>query len=346
MKTKDLYIKALGTYLPDERLTLEEVENLGYASDDLIDEVVEMGFDYERICVAGEMPSFDMAVHAARDALKGSTGQADLLIYAPMFRQGPDGWAAAGYLLRELGLNEVAGHEVVQGANGVLAALQAAAGWLALTPGGTALIATALNAGVPYLDRYRSAGSKTVLGDGAAAALLGSDGGIARVDAISSVTFPRFEGMHRGTAPLFETNKLRPVVRTTERGREFTFEEDLNPLGLIREISRMKTKAARRALDEAGLQASDISRVIHPHVSPVVVDMSVMKPLGFSSGQSTWDFGRTVGHIGAADYLLSLDHLLKAGQVSAGDHVLLVGSSAGFNVSSAVLTITDGATFS
>jgi 3-oxoacyl-[acyl-carrier-protein] synthase III len=152
--------------------------------------------------------------------------------------------------------------------------------------------------------------------------------------------------MHRGTAPLFETNKLRPVVKTTERGREFAFEEEMNPLGLIKEISRMKVETARRSLDEAGLKASDISKVIHPHVSPVVVDMSVLKPLEFASEQSTWDFGRTIGHIGAADYLLSLDHLLKAGQLSAGDHVLLLGSSAGFNVSSAVLTITDGATLS
>jgi 3-oxoacyl-[acyl-carrier-protein] synthase III len=344
MRIQDLYIKAIGTYLPDEKLTLEQAEDLGYAADDLIDEVLDMDYDYEYIRVAGDMPSVDMAVHAARESLKGSGGQADLFIYAPMFRQGPDGWSAAGYVLRELGLNEVAGHEVAQGANGILAALQAASGWLALSPGATALVATSLNAGSPYLDRCRSAGSKTILGDGAAAAVLGCDGGIARVDAINSVMFPRFEEMHRGLAPLFEENKLRSVVRATDRSREFTFKEDMNPLGLIKEISRMKTETAQRSLDEAGLKASDLARVIHPHVSPVVVDMSVIRPLGLSSEQATWDFGRTVGHIGAADYLLSLDHLLKAGELSAGDHVLMVGSSAGFNVSSAVLTITGDAT--
>ena len=37
-----------------------------------------------------------------------------------------------------------------------------------------ALVTTSLNAGVSYLDRCRSAGSGTVLGDGAAAAVLGS----------------------------------------------------------------------------------------------------------------------------------------------------------------------------
>lgn len=343
MNIQDLYIKAIGTYLPDEKLTLEQAEDLGYASDDLIDEVIDMGFDYEYIRVAGDTPSVDMAVNAARESIKESAAPADLFIYAPMFRQGPDGWSAAGYIMRELGLNEIAGHEVAQGANGVLAAMQAAAGWLALRPGATALVATALNAGAPYLDRCRSAGSKTILGDGAAAALLGSEGGIARVDAINSVMFPQFEQMHRGTAPLFEENKMRPVVRATERSREFTFKQDMNPLGLIKEIGRMKTETAQRSLDEAGIKADDLARVIHPHVSPVVVDMSVIRPLGLSSEQTTWDFGRTVGHIGAADYLLSLDHLLKAGELSAGDHVLFVGSSAGFNVSSAVLTITGDA---
>lgn len=346
MKIQDLYIKALGTYLPDEKLTLEQAEDLGYASDDLINEIIDIEYDYEYIRVAGDMPSFDMAVNAARESLKGSTTEPELFIYAPMFRQGPDGWSAPGYVLRELGLNEVAGHEVAQGANGVLAALQAAAGWLALRPGATALIATALNAGVPYLDRGRSAGSETILGDGAAAALVGSGGGIARVDAVNSVMFPQYEEMARGTEPLFEENKLRSVVRAADRSREFTFKNVIEPLGLIKEISRMKTETAERTLDEAGIKASDVTRVIHPHVCPLVVDMSVVRPLGLSSEQSTQAFGRTVGHIGAADYLLSLDHLVKAGELSAGDHVLLVGSSAGFNVSSAVLTITGDAALS
>lgn len=338
MKIEDFYIKALGTYLPDDRLTIGQAEELGYVRDDLLDDLVEVGYDCESISVAGDMPSFDMAVQAAREALKGSDGRPDLFIYAPMFRQGPDGWSAPAYVLRELGLNEVAGHEVSQGANGIIAALEVAAGWLALTPGAKALVATALNASAPYLDRGLSAGSKTLLGDGAAAALLGGDGGIARVDVINSVTFSRFEGMHRGSAPLFDKNKLRPVFNASERSREFA--EDMNPLGLMKEISRMKKETVQRSLDEADLKASDLARVIHPHVNPLVVEMSIMKPLGLSSQQITRDLGRTVGHIGAADYLLSLDHLLKAGELSAGDHVLMVGSSAGFNVSSAVLTIT------
>jgi 3-oxoacyl-[acyl-carrier-protein] synthase III len=86
--------------------------------------------------------------------------------------------------------------------------------------------------------------------------------------------------------------------------------------------------------------AGDLARVIHPNVSPAVMETSVLRPLKLTADQSAWDFGRTVGHLGAADYLVSLDHLLRAGQLSAGDRVLLIGGTAGFSVSSAVLTIT------
>jgi 3-oxoacyl-[acyl-carrier-protein] synthase-3 len=304
---------------------------------------MQLDHEFESILVAAGTPAAEMAVHAAREALNGNASHVDMHIHAQLFRQGPEGWSPVGYILRELGISDIPGHEVTQGCNGILAAMQVAAGWLAMAPGSaTALVTTSLNAGVPYLDRCRSAGSGTVLGDGAAAAVLARDGGIARVDALNSVMFPELEALHRGNAPLLETDSGRDSVDMPSRAQAFALEHGWGPLDLLEQVTKMKVETAQRSLDDAGLKAADLARVIHPNVGPAVIEMSVLQPLKLSLEQSTWDFGRTIGHLGAADYLVSLDHLLRTSQLSPGDHVLLIGGSAGFNVSSAILTITGG----
>ena len=61
--------------------------------------------------------------------------------------------------------------------------------------------------------------------------------------------------------------------------------------------------------------------------------------LGLPLSASTWDYGRTIGHLGAADHTISLGHLLETGQVGPGDHVLMVGTAPGITYSCAVLEI-------
>jgi 3-oxoacyl-[acyl-carrier-protein] synthase III len=249
-----------------------------------------------------------------------------------------------GYLLRELGIAGATGVEVAQGANGALAAIQLAAGWLALAPeSSSALVTTSLNAGSAYLDRWRSAGTKTILGDGGAAAVLGHGSGIARVDSINSMMVPGLEGLYRGSTPLFDEGRMRQTVNVTERGREFAHKNGMEVLDLIKEATRMKAESAHQALSEAGIEPKDLARVVHTHANPAVIDMSVMHPLGLDLDRSSWGFGRTVGHIGAADHLLGLEHFIVSGAVGPGDHVLLIGRANGCNISSAVVTITDEA---
>jgi 3-oxoacyl-[acyl-carrier-protein] synthase-3 len=46
----------------------------------------------------------------------------------------------------------------------------------------------------------------------------------------------------------------------------------------------------------------------------------------------TWEYGRTIGHVGASDQVLSLDHLLVSGELDAGDTLLLLGTGPGANL--------------
>lgn len=335
---QEFFIRSIGTYVPDVQAAPANVQE----DEESRPGSVVSGYRFESCAVAAETPAADMAVRAAREALDRAGAGAGLHIHTQMFRQGPETFSPAGYILRQLGISGIPSHEIGQGCNGILAALQVCAGWLTMVPGaGAALVTTSLNAGVSYLDRCRSAGSGTVLGDGAAAAVLGKDYGIARVDALNSVVFPELEALHRGDASLLDTdNGVREGVDMVSRSQAFARERGWDPGDLREQITKMTAETAQRSLDEAGITAGDLARVIHPNLSPAVMEASVLRPLNLTLDQSAWDFGRTVGHLGAADYLVSLDHLLGTGQLSAGDRVLLVGGTAGFTVSSAVLTVT------
>jgi 3-oxoacyl-[acyl-carrier-protein] synthase III len=338
VRTQEFFIKSIGIYLPDVRAVPANAQE----DEELRPEGMASYYTFESCAVATGIPAADMAVRAAREALSRAGTGVDLHIHTQLFRQGPESLSPAGYILHQLGISGIASHEVAQGCNGILAALQVCAGWLTMAHGAAAaLVTTSLNAGVSYLDRCRSAGPGTVLGDGAAAAVLGKDSGIARVDVLNSVVFPELEALHRGDAPLLDTDSgVRESVDMLSRSQAFAREQGRDPLDLLEQITKMTAETAQRSLDEAGITAGDLAKVIHPNLSPAVMEASVLRPLNLTLDRSAWDFGRTVGHLGAADYLVSLGHLLRTGQLSAGDRVLLIGGTAGFTVSSAVLTIT------
>jgi 3-oxoacyl-[acyl-carrier-protein] synthase III len=340
VQTRDLFIQAIGVHLPPDRITLQAALDAGLCPrEDFI------GSDLIEVPVANRVTAVDMAVEAARAALKEAGREptdVDLLVHSTMFRQGPGEWSPVGYLLRELGCGNTAGHEVTQGCNGALAGIEMAAGWLALaaTPS-TALVSTAAHANQPAVDRWTTAGFGMVLGDGACAVVLGPGRGLARIDTITSITFPELEGLHRGDLPIEELSLQRQKVAVPARAREFAMSSGYNALDMHRIFPQMYTEIAHRALDEAGIGTEDLTRVIFTNAGRSIIETDLMDPLGLPMSMATWDFGRTIGHIGASDHIISLDHLLRTGQVAPGDRVLLVGGTQGYNIAALVLTIGD-----
>jgi 3-oxoacyl-[acyl-carrier-protein] synthase III len=61
--------------------------------------------------------------------------------------------------------------------------------------------------------------------------------------------------------------------------------------------------------------------------------------LGVSEEQTTWEYGRRTGHVGAGDWVLGLEHLLTGNELRAGDLVLLFGGGAGYTCTAAVVEI-------
>jgi 3-oxoacyl-[acyl-carrier-protein] synthase III len=61
--------------------------------------------------------------------------------------------------------------------------------------------------------------------------------------------------------------------------------------------------------------------------------------LGIPIERSTWSWGATTGHLGAADQFASLTYLSEAGRLVPGDRALIIGIGGGFNWSCVVVDI-------
>jgi 3-oxoacyl-[acyl-carrier-protein] synthase III len=94
-----------------------------------------------------------------------------------------------------------------------------------------------------------------------------------------------------------------------------------------------------QALTEADIKATDLARVASPNFSREIVQQSYLALLGLPMSHSSWDFGRTIGHCGASDQVLSLEHFVDTGELGPGEHMMFAGMAPGCGLSCAVVQI-------
>ncbi|NUP14875.1 MAG: 3-oxoacyl-ACP synthase [Streptomyces sp.] len=336
MQIADLYIGALGVFVPPVVSVEWAVERGLYPVEEA--EAHELG----GVAVAGDIPPPEMALRAAQQAVKrwgGSPTEFDLLLYASTWHQGPDGWPPQAYLQRHLVGGDMLALEIRQGCNGVFSALELAAAYLQADPNRTsALIVAADNYGTPLIDRWRM-GPGFIGGDAASALVLTKRPGFARLCSLSSKGLPEIESLHRGDEPLFPPSitRGRPTDFSARIGQQFATR---SPASIaMADIQDHMTDVAERALAGAGIGMSDVARVSFMNYSREVVEQRCMAAWELPLSRSTWEFGREIGHCGASDHLLSMEHLVRTGELAPGDHVLQLATAPGLVVSSAVLQV-------
>jgi 3-oxoacyl-[acyl-carrier-protein] synthase III len=221
----------------------------------------------------------------------------------------------------------------------MLAGLEVAVGRLTGAAGEDAVLLTsAQNFSDPSVDRWNGFGETYVVSDGAAAALVGRQG-FAELLAINSGTMPALEGWHRGQDSLLPYADSGATAFNTAERADWFGKNEMPLADALESLTEFGLQMMQRSLVDAGLNATDLARVIPINLDGRMIEFSIMAPLGLPLSKSTWDFGRTVGHVGAADPFISLEHLLCAGELSPGDHVLLISQGPGWICSSCVLAI-------
>ncbi|KJK46968.1 hypothetical protein UK23_21650 [Lentzea aerocolonigenes] len=256
----------------------------------------------------------ELAVDAARMAMtQAGNPVPGLHLHAGAYVQGPDLSSAACKIAGEVVGPELHGLTLEMSAlsNGSVAALELAASVLSGRPDMTcALVTVADQFPESSIDRW-NVDAGIVVGDGAAAAVLGRTPGKLRLLSVASFSDPRLEterasaGSDRGAA----------VRRTVEGTR----------------------RVLDQALAEAGHTLAEARWVVPPFFGRALAARSYLDPLGLDPRRTLLEFGLRTGHVGAVDQLLGLDHVLRSGRLRQDDVVVLLGVGNGFTFSCAVL---------
>lgn len=336
MRTPDMFIGGIGTFIPP-RVSVEWA-----VARDLYSALDVETHELVGAAIAGDMPAPEMALQAAQQAVKrwgGSPKEFDLLLYASTWHQGPDGWPPQSYLQRHLVGGDLLALEIRQGCNGLFSAMELAASYLAAVPERTsALLVAADNYGTPLIDRW-SMGPGFIGGDAASAVVLTKQPGFARLRSVCSRTITAAETLHRGDEPLFPPSIT--VGRTTDFsariGQQFATRSPA--AAAMADVPQRVVELVDQALTEAGIGIGDITRIGFMNYSREVVEQRVMAMWGLPMSRSTWEYGREIGHCGASDTILSFDHLMRAGELGPGDHMLMLGTAPGVVLSCVVVEV-------
>jgi 3-oxoacyl-[acyl-carrier-protein] synthase III len=339
METADMYISGVGSYLPGTVGVDHAVAAGWYPAEE-----VEL-HRLASVAVAGDLPAPEMALRAARSAVARSgrsPTELDLLLYTSTWHQGPEGWPPQAYVQRHLVGDGVLSTQLKQGCNGMFTALELAASYLRAGHGRqAALLVAADNYGTPLADRWRMLPG-AVAGDAGSAVVLDTEPGFARLASVCSMSVSQAEEMHRCAEPLF------PPGITEGRTADFGAHNDAfrrravvegDGTGVLVTLDERMAEVIDQALSEAGIKAGDVTRVACMNTSQEIADQICEHRLGIPASRSAWEFGRTIGHCGASDQILALEHLVRGGGLGPGDRLLMFGFGPGVTISGAVVEI-------
>lgn len=331
MRFDNVWITGTGGVLGELLPVRQAVADGRYAATD----AAEAGMT--SVSVSAEPPP-EMAVRAGRLALGGA--KPGLHLHGAAGFQGIDLWSASCWIASQLLPGPLAGLSMQVNAlcNSGLAALELAATVLTARHDlSEALVTVADWFPESAVDRW-NLDSGVLLGDGAAAAVLGRQGGRLRLLSCVSWSDPALEGLQRGDEPFHAASPaaLKPLV-LRRLAREFYAAGGRSPAGVVEAHVRGVRTVMAQALEEAGTTLAEARWVVPPFVGRTAFRFGYAQPLGLDPARTLLGLGLTTGHMGGVDHLYALDHLLRGDLLAPGDKIALIGVGGGFTFSCAVL---------
>ncbi|RNL86974.1 hypothetical protein [Halostreptopolyspora alba] len=328
-----LSIAAASAWLPPERYHLEEARAAG-----VVTETQARRAAGPVAACAGTTPVDEMAVSAARDALKLGDATADdvtLFHYAWSYDQGEHLWSPAHQIARAIGITARASVGFCEMSNAGATALHAAACSMMLEPHlDRALVTTSDNfSALPY-DRWTNS-MVNILSDGATAALLTRDSGPLPIMALASGGDSLIGG---GLVP------HRHPFQAARHGHEVSREDWHGAARAITALREAVVSTVTAALDDAGLSPGDprISAVLTPRMSAALASTALPRLLPSPLYQRHIMLGQDTGHIGTGDLLANLAWLLERPDPAPDSYTVLVSFGFGGNVTCLVVANTPG----
>jgi 3-oxoacyl-[acyl-carrier-protein] synthase III len=335
MRLDDIYIDSLGVRLGRPHDLADAVASGRYDEDEYIANAMTS------VVVADEFPP-DLGIAAVRQAFDRATVAPEavrLMLHASLYFQGQDMWTPATYIQQHTIGGTAPSVHLHQMSNGGMAALGLGTAYLSASDEDAAvLLVTSDRFCDPGYDRYRTEAS-TVMGDGATATVLARRPGFARVLSVVLTADPSLEALNRGDG-------LRDHPGPGDRPLDLRARRTKYMRGRVKELEELSAKASGgitdtilQALDEAKTELADVRRVVLPNVGRTARWWSMLQEMGIPLERTSWEWGRTIGHLGCGDEASGLHHLLETHEVGPGDRVVIAGAGHGFYWGAGVVEI-------
>ncbi len=323
---KKARVVGVGSYVPDEVITNNDLEKMVDTSDEWIR--TRTGIKERRV-VDEDTTTSDLAYQAAKEALADAEMEAeqlDLILVATATPDYPAFPATACILQHKLGVKGIPAFDLAAACTGFIYGLSTATQYIETGSYENILVvgAETLSKIVNWEDR----GTCILFGDGAGAAVLTADdkGGI-----INNVIGADGE-MHEVL--------MVPGGGSKEPFSQDVLEQEANYIimegkPVFKFAVRILGKAAKQALEEAGLGVDDIDFLI-PHQANTRIIDAAAKRLKLNQDQIYVNLDQ-YGNTSAASIPLALAEAKHKGKLQAGDIVVLVGFGAGLTWGATVI---------
>jgi 3-oxoacyl-[acyl-carrier-protein] synthase-3 len=326
MSSVNAVITGTGMSVPEKVLSNHDLEKIVDTSDEWI--TTRTGIRERRIASAGE-PLSVFAVEASRKAIEAAglrPDQIDLILLATVTPDMPIP-ATACTIQHELGCGKVASFDMQAGCSGFIYALAVARQFLL-----SAQFRNVLVIGGELLSKYIDWKDRTtcvLFADGAGAVVLSSGEGPRGVISYAMHT----DGSMVDFICRLGGGSLHPPSREM-------IDERLQYIRMrgnetFKMAVRSMEEVCREALDEAGLEPSDVAWLI-PHQANQRIISAVGSRLGIPKERVYLNIDR-YGNTSAASIPIALDEAVREGKVKTGDIVLMSAFGAGLTWAASVV---------
>lgn len=317
--TPSVYIRGLGVYAPERRLTNDELAKQVDTTDEWIRS--RSGISERRIAAEGENPS-DMGVNAALVAIDRAgirKDEIDLIICATMTPDMPFP-STACLIGAKLGLNGVPAFDITAACSGFIYLLQV--GNLMLRAGeyrNILIVGTEkLSSVVDWQDR----GTCVLFGDAAGAAVLSKcdEPGVGILGDMLGA-----DGANPQLLYCPAGGAAKPASAETVANREHYLR--MNGKEVFKLASRVMAGSCEKVLEKCGVTSDQVACFV-PHQANIRIIEAVAKQLGVGMERFPLNLDR-YGNTSAASIPLALEEAWREGRFKKGDYVLLVAFGAG-----------------
>ncbi|MBF0594407.1 MAG: ketoacyl-ACP synthase III [Candidatus Omnitrophica bacterium] len=310
-------IISLGRYLPAKKVTNKDLEKIVETTDEWI--MTRTGIKERRISANDEKTS-DLAILAAKDALKNSSIKAEDIeaIFVATVTPDSNFPSVACLVQKAIGAKKAFAYDISAACSGFLFALTTAKQFIA-----TGMVKNAL---VIAADRFttiidwKDRNTCVLFGDGAGAAVLGK---VAQGGILSDYLISDGEG-----APLMGVipDKVRTPFDQALDTAKLPYVV-MNGQELFKNAVPGMAEAVGIAAQKAGLSLDEIKCVV-PHQANDRIIASVAKRAGIDKERFFINIDK-YGNISAASVIVALYEAVEQGRIKKGDNVALVVFGAG-----------------